>query len=253
MQEGFGLILRQVYPLNPAPDIIMFQFSSHQKNSTLYKWIIPEGLVFNYKDQVKAFLEQQQRPAYDKRATEEEDLEEEGSAYGSESSGSMAGSNPEEDSESDKEAVAPKHLKGLSFLAFVLEEVIEVCTSCGGLYFFEFVSCCAFLLCISVLAIYCTSLYERVGKDQVKQLDFWIVAVIGPFFLLASIVFSSTSDRTSVEVAAIVFGFFASITFIVDAVMMYCKGPHARKETQQENTDRPLNPAENQPLNNQPV
>ncbi|KAL8165442.1 UNVERIFIED_CONTAM: hypothetical protein K2H54_045112 [Gekko kuhli] len=143
--------------------------------------------------------------------------------------------------------------KGLSFLAFVLEEVIEVCTRCGGLYFFEFVSCCAFLLCIPILAIYCTSLYERVGKDQVKQLDFWIVAVTGPFFFIASIVFASTSDRTSVEVAAIVFGFFASIMFLADAVMMCFKGPHARKETQQENTDRPLNPAENQPLNNQPV
>ncbi|XP_060104817.1 CKLF-like MARVEL transmembrane domain-containing protein 6 [Heteronotia binoei] len=142
---------------------------------------------------------------------------------------------------------------GLSFLAFVLEEIIDVCTSCGGLYFFEFVSCCAFLLCIPILAMYCTSLYERVGKDQVKQLDFWIVAVMGFVFLLASIIFSATNDRTSIEVAAIVFGFFASIAFIADFVKMCLQGPHARKETQQENTNRPLNPAENQPLNNQPV
>ncbi|XP_077160881.1 CKLF-like MARVEL transmembrane domain-containing protein 6 isoform X2 [Paroedura picta] len=140
---------------------------------------------------------------------------------------------------------------GLSFLAFVLEEVLEVCTSCGGLYFFEFVSCCAFLLCIPVLAMYCTSLYERVGKDQVRQLDFWIVTIMGALFLLASIVFSATSDRTSVEIAAIVFGYFASIAFIVDAFMMFREDLHPKKEIQQENTSRPLNPAENQPLNNQ--
>lgn len=35
--------------------------------------------------------------------------------------------------------------------------------------------------------------------------------------------------------------------------MMRYKGHHAKKEAQQENTDRPLNLAENQPLNNQPA
>ncbi|XP_054847808.1 CKLF-like MARVEL transmembrane domain-containing protein 6 [Eublepharis macularius] len=141
----------------------------------------------------------------------------------------------------------------LSFLAFVLEEVIEVCTSCGGLYFFEFVSCSAFLLCIPILAMYCTSLHERVGKEQVKQLDFWIVSVLAIFFFLASVVFSATNDRTSIEIAAIVFGYLASITFIVDAVMIFRRRQDRRKETQQENTARTLNPAENQPLNNQPA
>nr|XP_056713417.1 CKLF-like MARVEL transmembrane domain-containing protein 6 [Euleptes europaea] len=142
---------------------------------------------------------------------------------------------------------------GLSFLAFVLEEVLEVCTSCGGLYFFEFVSCSAFLLCIPILAMYCTSLYERVGKQQVKQLDFWIVTIVGLLFLLASIVFSATKDGTPVEIAAIVFGFFASFAFIADTVVMLLDRCRARNETPQENPVRLPSEAEHQPLNNQPA
>lgn len=34
--------------------------------------------------------------------------------------------------------------------------------------------------------------------------DLWIVTVTAVFFLLASIVFASTNDRTSVEIAAVV-------------------------------------------------
>ncbi|XP_048367407.1 CKLF-like MARVEL transmembrane domain-containing protein 6 [Sphaerodactylus townsendi] len=141
----------------------------------------------------------------------------------------------------------------LSFLAFVLEEVIEVCTNCSGLYFFEFVSCSAFLLCIPILAMYCTPLYEKVEKRQVKNLDFGIVSLVGLFFWIASIVFSSTYDKTPIEIAAVTFGYFASIAFTVDFVMILYKRCHARKETPPENTARLPNLAENQPLNNPPA
>uniref|UniRef100_A0ACB8FUK3 Uncharacterized protein n=1 Tax=Sphaerodactylus townsendi TaxID=933632 RepID=A0ACB8FUK3_9SAUR len=143
--------------------------------------------------------------------------------------------------------------KVLSFLAFVLEEVIEVCTNCSGLYFFEFVSCSAFLLCIPILAMYCTPLYEKVEKRQVKNLDFGIVSLVGLFFWIASIVFSSTYDKTPIEIAAVTFGYFASIAFTVDFVMILYKRCHARKETPPENTARLPNLAENQPLNNPPA
>ncbi|XP_020655164.2 CKLF-like MARVEL transmembrane domain-containing protein 6 [Pogona vitticeps] len=139
----------------------------------------------------------------------------------------------------------------LSFLAFVLEEVVSQCTRCSGLYFFEFVSCSAFLLCIPILFICCTSFYERIGKEKVNKLDTWILISVGAFFLLASIVFSATSDKTSVETAAFVFGYFASFAFLLDAGLLVYKLCKAKEERQPENTGNALNAIENQPLNNQ--
>ncbi|XP_011892364.1 PREDICTED: CKLF-like MARVEL transmembrane domain-containing protein 6 [Cercocebus atys] len=133
-------------------------------------------------------------------------------------------------------------LKGLqlllSLLAFICEEVVSQCTLCGGLYFFEFVSCSAFLLSLLILIVYCTPLYERVDTTKVKSSDFYITLGTGCVFLLASIIFVSTHDRTSAEIAAIVFGFLASFMFLLDfAIMLYEK----RQESQlrkPENTTR---------------
>ncbi|XP_042328108.1 CKLF-like MARVEL transmembrane domain-containing protein 6, partial [Sceloporus undulatus] len=140
---------------------------------------------------------------------------------------------------------------GLSFLAFVLEEVVTECTRCSGLYFFEFVSCSAFLLCIPILVIYCTSLYEKTGKEKLEQLDFWVTLIVGLIFLLASIVFSATSDKTAVETVALIFGYLASFAFLVDAGLMFRKKRKTRQERQPENTANTINATENQPLNNQ--
>ncbi|XP_065395880.1 CKLF-like MARVEL transmembrane domain-containing protein 6 isoform X2 [Macaca fascicularis] len=100
-------------------------------------------------------------------------------------------------------------LKGLqlllSLLAFICEEVVSQCTLCGGLYFFEFVSCSAFLLSLLILIVYCTPFYEKVDTTKVKSS---------------------------------VFGFLASFMFLLDfAIMLYEK----RQESQlrkPENTTR---------------
>lgn len=57
----------------------------------------------------------------------------------------------------------------LSLLAFICEEVVSQCTLCGGLYFFEFVSCSAFLLSLLILIVYCTPVYDRVDPVKVKS------------------------------------------------------------------------------------
>lgn len=54
-------------------------------------------------------------------------------------------------------------------LAFICEEVVSQCTLCGGLYFFEFVSCSAFLLSLLILIVYCTPVYDRVDAGKVKS------------------------------------------------------------------------------------
>ncbi|XP_060241094.1 CKLF-like MARVEL transmembrane domain-containing protein 6 isoform X2 [Meriones unguiculatus] len=91
----------------------------------------------------------------------------------------------------------------LSLLAFICEEVVTECGLCGGLYFFEFVSCSAFLLSLLLLIVYCTPVHDRVDSSKVKSSDFYITLGTGCVFLLASIIFVSTHSGTSAEIAAI--------------------------------------------------
>ncbi|TKS82749.1 CKLF-like MARVEL transmembrane domain-containing protein 4 [Collichthys lucidus] len=51
----------------------------------------------------------------------------------------------------------------LSFVAFILEEVVNSCVRCSALYFFEFVSCTAFLFTLLLLVLLSTRLHTRVG------------------------------------------------------------------------------------------
>ncbi|XP_016054353.1 PREDICTED: CKLF-like MARVEL transmembrane domain-containing protein 6 [Miniopterus natalensis] len=109
----------------------------------------------------------------------------------------------------------------LSLVAFICEEIVSQCTLCGGLYFFEFVSSSAFLLCLLILIVYCTPVYDRVEPVKVKTSDFYITLVIACVFTLASIIFVSTHDHTAAEMAAIVFGFLASFMFLFDFCYMW--------------------------------
>ncbi|NXB45204.1 CKLF6 protein, partial [Leucopsar rothschildi] len=57
-----------------------------------------------------------------------------------------------------------------SLVAVVCEEIVDDCSFCGGLYFFEFISCSAFLLSLLILCAYCTDLYESLGEDKVQKM-----------------------------------------------------------------------------------
>nr|XP_054489625.1 CKLF-like MARVEL transmembrane domain-containing protein 6 [Agelaius phoeniceus] len=139
-----------------------------------------------------------------------------------------------------------------SLVAVVCEELVEECANCSGLYFFEFISCSAFLLSLLILYVYCTDLYESLGEDKVQKLNFWAVLVISACFLSASILFSATCNEPE-EFAACVFGFFATAAFAAEFVIELCL-----RRKQKQNTDgRPEKPSnalsatENQPLNKQ--
>nr|XP_058164046.1 CKLF-like MARVEL transmembrane domain-containing protein 6 [Dasypus novemcinctus] len=135
----------------------------------------------------------------------------------------------------------------LSLLAFICEEVVSQCTLCGGLYFFEFVSCSAFLLSLLILVVYCIPVYEKVDDDKVKSSDFYITCGTGCVFLLASIIFVATHDKTSAEIAAIVFGFLASFMFLIDFFIMLpgrCQKSELRKPE-----NNPRSEALTEPLN----
>ncbi|NXY26358.1 CKLF6 protein, partial [Atrichornis clamosus] len=57
-----------------------------------------------------------------------------------------------------------------SFVAVICEEIVEDCSTCSGLYFFEFTSCSAFLLNLLILCVYCTDMYKALGEDKVQKL-----------------------------------------------------------------------------------
>lgn len=109
----------------------------------------------------------------------------------------------------------------LSLVAFVQEEVINVCISCGPLYFFEFVSCTAFLFTLLLLVLLSTPLHQRVGITCWTTLDFCYTAAIFVLFVLSSIVFSSDNRGSALEKSAAAFGFLASLAFLLDLVWFY--------------------------------
>uniref|UniRef100_A0A8D1W0G9 MARVEL domain-containing protein n=1 Tax=Sus scrofa TaxID=9823 RepID=A0A8D1W0G9_PIG len=135
----------------------------------------------------------------------------------------------------------------LSLLAFICEEIVSQCTLCGGLYFFEFVSCSAFLLSLLILIVYCTPVYDKVDPEKVKPSDFYITAGIGFVFLVASVIFAFTHDNTYAELFAIGFGFLASLSFLFNFFLMAYekfKQPRPRKPedtTRTEPLTEPLN------------
>lgn len=54
----------------------------------------------------------------------------------------------------------------LSFIAFILEETVDSCFSCSPLYFFEFVSCTAFLFTLLLLVLLSTKLHKKIGIED---------------------------------------------------------------------------------------
>uniref|UniRef100_A0A671TTN9 CKLF-like MARVEL transmembrane domain containing 6 n=1 Tax=Sparus aurata TaxID=8175 RepID=A0A671TTN9_SPAAU len=106
-----------------------------------------------------------------------------------------------------------------SFVAFILEEVVSSCVNCSSLYFFEFVSCTAFLFTLLLLILLSTVLHTRVGITCWPSL---VRAHLNSFNSPSSslrIVFASDHSGSAYENIAVVFGFFATVLFAVDLIM----------------------------------
>ncbi|KAL0985334.1 hypothetical protein UPYG_G00155620 [Umbra pygmaea] len=138
----------------------------------------------------------------------------------------------------------------LSLVAFVLEEVVTSCLSCTPLYFFEFVSCTAFLFTALLLVLLSTKLHMRVGIDCWPSLDLGYTVVIAAIFAIASIVFASDNGGTGLEKAAVAFGFLATVAFLVDAgLFVKTKGLPFKRTNQQEANNGAPHVAEAEKLN----
>ncbi|XP_076187237.1 CKLF-like MARVEL transmembrane domain-containing protein 6 [Aptenodytes patagonicus] len=139
----------------------------------------------------------------------------------------------------------------LSLLAVICEEIVEDCIKCGGLYFFEFTSCSAFLLSLLILCVYCTDVYETFGEDKVQTVNLGAMLVISFCFLLASIVLAVTSSGSAVEKAACVFGFLASGAFLAESIIQRFHSQKQNVDVRSENPSNTQSATENQPLNKQ--
>lgn len=130
-----------------------------------------------------------------------------------------------------------------SCVAFVVEEIVSNCSSCGPLYFFEFVSCTAFLFTLLLLVLLATKLHQRVGINSWPTLDFSYTIGMAVLFFLASIVFAADNGGTSMEQTAVIFGFLATIAFLFDFGFFFKeKGIPCKQKTSQptDNTAGPL-------------
>ncbi|CAN2389726.1 CKLF-like MARVEL transmembrane [Pristimantis euphronides] len=136
----------------------------------------------------------------------------------------------------------------LSFVAFICEELISQCDSCGGLYFFEFVSCSAFLLAILTLIVYWTPLKDKIVIPSFKKIDCIVTIIVAILFLTASIAFASTMDDSNLGKVSVAFGFLASAAFLVEAGFMYRGG--YLKQKQETSAAGANGPGESQPLQN---
>ncbi|XP_060936524.1 CKLF-like MARVEL transmembrane domain-containing protein 6 [Limanda limanda] len=108
-----------------------------------------------------------------------------------------------------------------SFVAFILEEVVSSCSSCFALYFFEFVSCTAFLFTLLLLVLLATALHARVGVTCWRDLDFWYTSLIALLFFVSSIIFAVNNNGTDLEKSSVAFGFLAMSAFLVDLLLFY--------------------------------
>ncbi|KAM4704883.1 CKLF-like MARVEL transmembrane domain-containing protein 6 [Rhinophrynus dorsalis] len=112
----------------------------------------------------------------------------------------------------------------LSFVAFICEEIIDECDSCGGLYFFEFVSCSALLLALLMVIVHTTPVRSKVNTSSLNTIDFCITLGVGVSFMIASIVFAATMDEKMLARVSVAFGFLASFAFLVELYFQWKSG-----------------------------
>ncbi|CAF94495.1 unnamed protein product [Tetraodon nigroviridis] len=109
----------------------------------------------------------------------------------------------------------------LSFVAFVLEELVTICINCTALYFFEFVSCMAFFFTLLLVILLATPLHSWVSITCWQRVDFVYSACTAILFIISSIVLAAENSGTSLERSVLVFGFVVSVVFIVDIIFFW--------------------------------
>uniref|UniRef100_A0A669BJQ4 MARVEL domain-containing protein n=1 Tax=Oreochromis niloticus TaxID=8128 RepID=A0A669BJQ4_ORENI len=92
----------------------------------------------------------------------------------------------------------------LSFIAFILEETVDSCFSCSPLYFFEFVSCTAFLFTLLLLVLLSTKLHKKIGIEDWSKVDLIYTGVIALLLFISSCVFATDRGHLVQATVAVV-------------------------------------------------
>ncbi|XP_029955380.1 CKLF-like MARVEL transmembrane domain-containing protein 4 [Salarias fasciatus] len=107
----------------------------------------------------------------------------------------------------------------LSFIAFICIETIMMCSPCGGVYFFEFVSCSAFVVTGVLLFIFCLNLHTKVPHINWSLTDLVNTAASTLFFFLSSLVLACINHSKGAEIAALIFGFLVTGVYGVNTFL----------------------------------
>ncbi|XP_074865121.1 CKLF-like MARVEL transmembrane domain-containing protein 4 isoform X1 [Carettochelys insculpta] len=123
--------------------------------------------------------------------------------------------------------------KVLALIAFICIETIMECSPCEGLYFFEFVSCSAFVVTGALLLIFSLNLNTRIPQINWNLTDLVNTGLSTFFFFIASVVLAALNHKTGAEIAAVIFGFLAMTVY---AVNMYLAVKKWRMNSRQQNS-----------------
>ncbi|XP_067905165.1 CKLF-like MARVEL transmembrane domain-containing protein 4 [Heterodontus francisci] len=107
----------------------------------------------------------------------------------------------------------------LALIAFICIETVKECLPCGALYFFEFVSCTAFVVTGVLLLMFSLNLHTKVPQINWNLTDLINTVVSAVVFFIASIVLAGMNHNRKGEIAAVVFGFLAAAVYMVNSYL----------------------------------
>lgn len=107
----------------------------------------------------------------------------------------------------------------LALISFICIETIMVCAPCGGVYFFEFVSCSAFVVTGVLLLIFSLNLHTKVPHVNWNLTDLINTTASTLFFFLASLVLACINHSTGAEIAAVIFGFLVTCVYALNTFL----------------------------------
>ncbi|XP_036608199.1 CKLF-like MARVEL transmembrane domain-containing protein 4 [Trichosurus vulpecula] len=107
----------------------------------------------------------------------------------------------------------------LALIAFICIETIMECSPCEGLYFFEFVSCSAFVITGVLLLMFSLNLHTRIPQINWNITDLVNTGLSTFFFFIASIVLAALNHKAGAEIAAVVFGFLATAVYAANTYL----------------------------------
>ncbi|XP_072574339.1 CKLF-like MARVEL transmembrane domain-containing protein 4 [Paramormyrops kingsleyae] len=107
----------------------------------------------------------------------------------------------------------------LALISFICIETIMMCLPCGGVYFFEFVSCSTFVVTGVLLLLFSLNLHTKVTHINWNLTDLLNTGISTFSFFLASLVLVALNHTSGAEIAAGIFGFLATAVYAFNTVL----------------------------------